>query len=839
MTGPFFVFGLHRGYQMNTFRSNYISYMKKYCCLLLLLMVYLPFANAQKNEDIESRTKNYKKFAGYFNFFWDETEGKIYLEVDKFNQEFLYVNSLPAGVGSNALGLDRGKIGGSRIVKFIKSGPKVLLIQPNYDYRAVSNNADERKSVEEAFAQSVLFGFKAIVQSDDHVLIDLTPFLLRDSQNIADQLLQSDQGIYHTEESSSAVYLPNTRNFPQNSEFEAIITLAGKAKGREIRSVTPNPDLVTVRMHQSFIQLPDNNYKVRKFDPRSGFFDTEYMDFATPINDPIVKRLMIRHRLQKKDPTAAMSEPVKPIIYYVDRGAPELVQQALIEGASWWNQAFEAAGYKNAFQVKVLPEDADPMDIRYNIIQWVHRSTRGWSYGEAITDPRTGEIIKGQVSLGSLRDRQDFLIAEGLVQPYEDGKPVSDKMLKLALARLRQLSAHEVGHTLGMQHNFTASVNDRASVMDYPPPVVSLKADGTIDLSDAYKTEIGGWDKRAILYGYQDFAPGTDEDKALKEILNETLKQGYQYISDDDARPAGSAHPQAHLWDSGNNAADELNRLMALRKQVLANFSEKAIRQDAPMATIEEVLVPMYLIHRYQTEAASKMLGGLYYTFALKNDGQTATRFVPPAEQWKAFDALMGTISPDALALPEKLIEKIPPRPVGYPRTQETFKSYTGLTFDPMAAAESAAGATLSFMLQPERAARLIEYNARDKSQPGLLPVLNKLVNLTWQAPQQNGYKGELQRMVNNLVLKQLLTLAANMQAAESVRGIALLQINDLKSWMLKTVPAATGAAKANLLFGLSQIKLFEDYPDKFKAAAPLNMPDGSPIGMDDPGCGM
>lgn len=813
--------------------------MKKYTLVLLLLMAYLPFANAQKTDDIASKTKNYKKFPGYFDFYWDEAEGKIYLDVDKLDKEFLYVNTLPAGIGSNALGLDRGKIGNSRIVKFIKSGPKVLLIQPNYNFRAVSNNTDERKSVEEAFAQSVIFGFKAVAQNGDHALIDFTPFLLHDSQQIADQLSDSGQGNYQADESSSAVYLPNTKNFPQNSEFEAIITLSGKARGGEIRSVTPDPDKVTVRMHQSFIQLPDDQYKVRKFDPRAGYFDIEYMDFATPISDPIVKRLLMRHRLQKKDPAAAMSEPVKPIVYYVDRGAPELVRNALIEGASWWNQAFEAAGYKNAFKVEVLPADADPMDIRYNIIQWVHRSTRGWSYGESIADPRTGEIIKGQVSLGSLRDRQDFLIAEGLVQPYEDGKPVSDKMLKLALARLRQLAAHEVGHTLGLLHNFTASVNNRASVMDYPPPTITLKADGTIDLTEAYKTEIGGWDKRAILYGYQDFAPGTDEDKALKEIMNETLKQDFQYISDDDARPAGSAHPQAHLWDSGNNAADELNRLMALRKQVINNFSEKAIRQDAPMATIEEVLVPMYLVHRYQAEAASKMLGGLYYTYALKNDGQTVTKFIPPAEQWKAFNALMGTLTPDALALPEKLIEKIPPRPIGYPRTQETFKSHTGVTFDPMAAAESAAGATLSFMLQPQRAARLVEYNSRDNTQPGLLPVLNKLINLTWQAPQQSGYKGELQRLVNNLTLKQLLTLAADGSAAESVRGIALLQITDLKAWMQKATVTATGATKANLLFGLSQIKQFEGNPDKFKPAAPVSMPDGSPIGMDDMACGM
>jgi hypothetical protein len=805
--------------------------MKKIYLFIFVFSGLHFMAKGQKTSDFESKMHGLTKYPGYFNFYWDEKTGHILLEVDQFNTEFLYVNTLPSGLGSNDLGLDRGQIGNSRIVKFIKSGPKIMLIQPNYAYRAVSNNADERRSVEEAFAQSVIWGFKAEAQDGDKVLIDLTPFLLRDSHQLADRLSSSGQGSYNLDDTRSAVYLQNTKSFPENSEFEATITLTGKAKSREIMSVTPDANAVTVRMHHSFIKLPDDHYKPRQFDPRAGYFDINYMDYATPIDEPIVKRLISRHRLEKKDPGAAMSEAVKPIVYYVDRGAPEPVRTALMEGASWWNEAFEAAGYKNAFQVKLLPEDADPMDIRYNIIQWIHRSTRGWSYGASIDDPRTGEIIKGQVSLGSLRDRQDFLIAEGLVQPYEDGRPVSDKMMKLAIARLHQLAAHEVGHTLGLQHNFTASVNNRASVMDYPPPFFSLTGDGTIDLSKAYTTGVGGWDKRAILYGYQDFTPGTNEREALKGIIKETLKQGYLFITDEDSRPAGGAHPLAHLWDNGTNAADELNRLMGVRRHILDNFSEKAIRQDAPMATLEEVLVPVYLMERYQVEAASKMLGGLYYTYAVKNDGQITTRFVPPAEQWKAFNALMSTISPSALALPEKLVEKIPPRPIGYPRTRELFKSRTGLTFDPIAAAESSAATTLSFMLQPERAARLVEYRARDNAQPGLIAVLDKLIAQTWKAPQQKSYEGELQRLVNNLALKQILTLAATPEAAESVRGIALLEIDGLKKWMRTSVNTAEGDQKANLLFGLSQIEQFEKNPAQFKPAPVVNMPDGSPIG--------
>ena len=754
--------------------------MKPYLIALLLLLAKPIFA--QNKGDIAAKTQGMSKYEGYFNFYWDDKTGRILLEVNKLDQEFLYVNSLPSGVGSNDLGLDRGQIGDTRIVKFIKSGPKILLIQPNYEYRAVSNNADERKSVDEAFAKSVIWGFKAEAQEDGKVLIDMTPFLLRDSHKIAERLSGSQQGSFHADESRSAIYLTNTKSFPKNSEFEATITLTGNGTGSEIQSVTPDASAVTVRMHHSFIELPDGNYKPRVYDPRSGFYDTNFMDFATPIDEPIVKRYINRHRLEKKDPNAAMSEAVQPLVYYVDRGAPEPVRTALMEGAAWWNQAFEAAGFKNAFQVKLLPEDADPMDIRYNIIQWIHRSSRGWSYGASIVDPRKGEIIKGQVSLGSLRDRQDFLIAEGLLQPYEDGKPTSPKMLQMAIDRLHQLAAHEVGHTLGLYHNFTSSTQNRASVMDYPPPTINMDADGSIDISNAYTKEIGGWDKRAIIWGYTDFPKGTNEADGLKAIMQETLKQGYAFISDADARPAGSAHPLAHLWDSGNNAADELNRIMGIRKQIIANFSEKAIRQDAPMATLEEVLVPMYLLHRYQAEAASKMIGGLYYTFALKNDGQVITRMIPPAEQWKAFNALMTTISPDALALPEKLIAKIPPRPISYPRTRETFKARTGLTFDPLAAAEGAASTTIQFMLNPQRAARLVEYGSRDSQQPGLLAILDKLVIQTWKAPSQSGYKGEVQRLVNNLVLKQLLSLAANPQAAENVRAFPCSKLRSLKN---------------------------------------------------------
>lgn len=801
---------------------------------------------------IASITQNAKKMEGFYPFYYDEKAGKVYLEISQFNKEFLYYSALPEGVGNG--GPERGQAS-AVIAKFIKVGPKVFLLQPNYNARSVNGNADEKQDVVDAFSQSVLFGFSPVAIEGDKVLVDLTPFIVRDALHVGDQIGSgranpgsaasaggrggaASAAAFRFDDTRSAILIENTKNFPKNTEFEALITFAGGSAGgggfgRRGGGVAPDPTSVTLRMHQSFVELPDSNFIPRKFDPRSGFNDFSYLDFSAPMSEPMTKRFIARHRLIKKDPSAAVSEPVEPIVYYIDKGAQPIILKALMEGAAWWNQAFEAAGFKNAFQVKTLPEGADPMDIRYNVVNWVTRSgspARAFSYGASYVDPRTGEIIKGVVTLGSDRHREDYLIAEGLLQPYEDGKPIPKKMEEMALARIRQLSAHEIGHTLGLTHNFMASVRDRASVMDYPFPRFNLKADGTIDLTGVYATGIGGWDKRAIMWGYSDFAKNVNENDALDKIMKETLKEGYKYIPD----IGGMAHPLSNQWDDGVNPIDQLDKLMTVRRHLLDNFSEKAIQQNAPMATLEEVLVPIYLLHRYQVEAVAKSVGGLYFTHALKNDGQEPTKMVEPTEQWRALDALLNTITPDALALPEALIQKIPPRPTGFPSTVETFGGHTGPTFDPIAVAESSAGNTLSYLLNGERAARLIEFNARDEKQPGLFAVLDRLILKTWQAPLEKGYKGELQIVVDNLVLKNLLALAADPKNAENVRGEALLKIKELAEWMTNHTGTGQPKLRAVCYFGLSQIKEFENDPNKFVPEPALEMPPGAPIGMPD-----
>lgn len=832
--------------------------MKRFVSLIWLFTIVLSAVAQERSPtrlpSISEKVAGMQKFAGFFPFYWDAKAGKVWLEIDKWNSEFLYVEALPAGIGSNDIGLDRGELGNSYIVRFERTGPRVLLIAPNYRYRAISNNADERRAVKDAFAESVVWGFEVGAEEGDRVLVDATNFYLRDHHGIPGTLQRLQQGQFRLDASRSAFFLPNTKNFPKNTEVEVTLTFTTDGDpGALVRSVTPMPQAITVRERVSFVELPPPGFKPRENDPRAGFFGIQYMDFATPIADVITKRYIARHRLQKKDPSAQVSEAVEPIVYYVDRGAPEPVRSALIEGASWWNQAFEATGYKNAFRVEVMPADADPMDVRYNVIQWVHRSTRGWSYGNTLTDPRTGEIIQGRVSLGSLRDRQDLLIAEGLLAPYgKDKTLVAKAMEQIVLARLKQLSAHEIGHTLGLQHNFAASINNRASVMDYPAPFVKLGADGAPDISETYAKGIGEWDKVAIAYGYQDFPAGTNEKAALDKILSEAFKRGLLYLTDQDARPPGASTSVAHLWDNGANVIDGLENMMRVRDVALSRFGENNIREGAPLATLEDVLVPLYMGHRYQVEAVSKLIGGVDYSISLRGKGDRNPQVIAPEEQRRALNAVLETLKPENLALPESLLKTIPPRPSGYPRNREHFRIRTSPAFDGLAPAEAFANHVGDFLFNPERAARLVEFHARDNRFPSLSEVLDKVITSTWKTPAgverrariapgvvrqfpfSPDYEAEIHRVVNTVVLHKLMALAANERASNQVRAIAELKLDELRNWLsMQQRSATTESQKAYLLYAANQIKRFQDDPKKMNLTRPNDPPDGQPIGMD------
>jgi hypothetical protein len=835
--------------------------------LLLSLSLLASPLCAQKDvlpQDIATRTAKMTSMPGLLPLYWDATVGKLYLEVPTLDAqgqspELLYTHGLPYGTGSNDLGLDRGQVSEGKIVRFERFGPKVLLVEPQEAFRSSATDPAEQLSVRQSFPESVLAGFKVEAENPDHaVLVDATDFFLRDAHGVAETLTALKQGSYKLDEKRSAIALDHTKAFPLNTEVEALLTFTTDAAERRsyVADVAPDAHALTIREHQSLMQLPGPGFTPRRFDPRAGYFPTTYRDYSAPLGDSLDQQWIIRHRLIKKDPNCFRAcEPVAPILYYVDRGAPEPIRSALVEGARWWDQAFQAAGWApNTFRVDLLPEGADPMDLRYNIIQWVHRYTRGWSYGAAITDPRTGEIIKGNVTLGSLRGRQDYLIAEALLSPYVAGRkftPETDPMLQMVLQRIRQLAAHETGHTLGLAHNFAASSfphtnpDETISVMDYPHPYVTLK-DGVPDLSHAYPVGIGIWDKVAITYGYGEFATLTECDVfgnhkkrpedcysyqtearlALNNILAESEKTGLIYITDEDARPFGSAQPHAHLWDNGADPADELNRLIPIRAAALARFGENAIKPGAPLAQLEDTLAPLYLFTRYQTEAAIKEIGGLDYRYSLRGDGQPLPEIVAPEEQKKALEAVLKTLSPEFLTLPEPLLKLLPPRPPGLARTRESFASHTGLTFDPIAAAESSADLTLEVLFNPQRASRLVEYHARNAQEPSLGEVIQTTLAANRDEHPQSDLRHSVELAVRARTVEWLLALAANPQASSEARAITRER--------LIAIRAADGEEKYGPIAAeAARIDLFLNHPESFTPAKQIEAPPGMPIGDD------
>ena len=817
--------------------------------------------NAGPIPSIDDRTSGMQKIDGYFPLYWDERSGSLFIEIPRLDTEFLFSMGLAAGLGSNDIGLDRGSGGGGRVVVFQRVGPRVMLVQPNQSFRSSSSNVLERKSVEDSFAKSVLWGFAIAAEGNGRLLVDATDFLLRDVLGAANALRP---GNYRVDRTRSAFFLPRTKGFPKNSEIEMTLTFVNEAAGGRggggggpaqgppqigaggaggggggggrggglfsgsVASVTPTADAVTMREHVSLVELPDGNYKPRVDDPRAGYGGLSYADYSVPIGEPMVMRFIRRHRLEKKDPNAATSEPVKPIQYWVDSGAPEDVRKALLEGASWWNQAFEAAGFRNAYKVDLLPDGADPMDIRYNMINWVHRSTRGWSSGGTVSDPRTGEIIKATVTLGSLRDRQDYMIFEGLLSPYGNGSEKPAILYETALKRIRQLAAHEVGHTLGLGHNYYDSEKGWISVMDYPHPLEKLNADGTIDLSQAYQARIGDWDKVTINYGYRQFPAGTDEKASLTKILDDAWAQDLRYMTNQDT----DSNPKVDQWSNGIDQADELYRLMKVRRAALDKIGENTIRAGAPLATIEEPLVPIFMYHRYAVESTASMVAGQDYIYGMRGDQRTPTKGVSVDDQRKALDALAVTLRPAELTVPKRIIDLIPPRPPGFGMHRELFPRTTGDTFDPLSPATVAADVTIGFVLQLDRAARMVAQHAVNPAAPGLEDIIDRLTTATFDAPTTTPYEAAVRRAEERVLVDRVMWLAVASPNSQ-VRAIASLKLSKLAA-RLRTGVAKTEADTAQRTLIAADIKRFLERPLEAARPIPLPAPDappGAPIG--------
>ena len=768
---------------------------------------------------------NSKSYTGFFDFYYLEKKDAIYLEVKNLKNEFLLVSSLSQGIGSNDIGLDRGQLGANRVVYFKKAGNKLLLVQPNLKYRANTENILEKQSVEEAFAKSVLYGFPIEEDYGSSYLINITSFLMQDTHGVSQRLSQTGQGSYQLDRSRSAIDLSRVRSFPKNVEFDVLQTFKGQSKGPWIQSVTPHSDLVTVHQHYSFIELPDSDFQLREFDPRTGSIPFIFYDYATQVYDLIGKKYIIRHRLDKKNAHLEYSEPVQPIIYYLDNGVPEPVRSALLDGAKWWNQAFEDIGFKNAFQVKILPADVDPLDVRYNVIQWVHRSTRGWSYGASIVDPRTGEIIKGHVSLGSLRVRQDYMIALGLTQnPFEENTEFNQKALDMALARIRQLSAHEIGHTLGFAHNFASSTRDRSSVMDYPHPKLEI-VDNQISLEDAYDDKIGSWDKVTVAYAYSDFPDGMDQKKALNELLESAIENGEKFITDADARPLGGAHPKAHLWDNGQDVIQETEKILKIRNHALKHFSLNQLREDESYALLSDRLVPIYLMHRYQAESLVKLIGGVDYDYGVKGPIDSKVEIVDSDTQRKALALYQQMLSPENLMIPQHLRQYLLPRPYGYPNTRENLLSQTGVVFDYLGATNTLSDRLFQMLLHPQRASRLVQQVGLDKNQLSLQELIENLIEKIFRSKFKSGHKKQINQIVQQNFLKHLMKLGSDSDAYGQVNAMVYSQLDALNQQLKKD-----SSIEFNKYY-LHSIDQFLKNVNVVSESKSQRIPDGSPIG--------
>jgi len=837
--------------------------MKRGTVLATILALLIPVldVHAQRSGQssslptISARTAGLARHDGFFPFYIEDSSGRLLLEVGRLDEDFLYLNSLATGLGSNALGLDRGTIGAEAVVRFEKHGERLLLVQQNTGFRAQTENEDLIRSVEESFAVSVRGSFPIIASEGERYLIDATDFFFQDVFDVRARIRRASQGDFRIDRDRSIIWRPRTKAFPKNTEVEVLLTYASENPGMEIRRHTPDGRSLSLRQHHSFVELPPPGYEPRAFDPRIGLFALSFMDFAKPFDEGYDVRWIARWRLEKKDPDAEMSEPVEPIVYYLDRGIPEPYRTAFKEGGEWWNKVFEAAGFIDAFRIEDLPEGADPMDARYSVIQWIHRSEPGFAIGPSFRDPRTGEIIKAAVRMDSHRSLTNFNIFAGtrpaitalgsggtewgevcMIGEEGPGEWVTEldptvDAEEFVMARRRQHTAHEIGHTLGLSHNFVGEANGRSTVMDYPAPLIRLGANGQIDLSQAYRNGPGAYDSLAIRYAYTQFSSPEEEREGLEAIIHEGIEKGLGFMPDAEASEAGMA-PLATRWLHGNDVVAEVERTMKVREALLSRFGTAAIKTGEPLWLLAERLTPVYLHHRYAVEAAIKTIGGMEYTFALHGDGQTPAKIIDPDYQRAALDRLIETIQPEALAIPEEIASLIPPRPFGYRGGTWTLPSAAGAAFDPLAAARAFTTFVVTGILQRDRAARVVSFHARDPANPSLNEVIETLIDGTWgtKLPKDAG-AAALRRVAQRAVLDGLIELAGDSRATADVRAIAEWQLREINGRLMGK-GSDDPAEEAHRALAAGDIERFLERRDPPTTPPPApRQPPGTPIG--------
>jgi hypothetical protein len=785
---------------------------------------------------IASQTAGMERHDGFIPFYYDARTGKLLLEVQRLDQDFLYLSTLATGLGSNDLGLDRGTTGADALVRFERFGPRVLLVQQNMRYRATADSL-QAHSVEESFATSTLAGMPIVAEEGGRLLVDATDFALQDVMNVSSTIQRQKQGTYRLDRNRSAIYPAHTKAFPKNTEIETLLTFTSDAPGREVARNAADGGAVTLREHLSFVELPDSNFKPRAFDPRVGIFALTFDDFSRPFTETPVARWIHRWRLEKKDPSAAISEPVKPIVYYLDPGIPEPYRTAFRQGAAWWNKTFEAAGFKNAFRVEDLPAGVDPMDARYSIIQWVHRSDPGFSVGQSFVDPRTGEIIKAMLKMDTYRSITDYNIYAGMTPAMDNAN--SDWMASLdpnvngtefVMSRRRQHVAHEIGHTLGLAHNYISHAQGRASVMDYPGPLVTLRPNGTLDVSHAWAAGTGAYDTLAIRFDYTQYASAAAERAGQEALARQAIAGGARFLTDRDA--SAGVYPEVTRWLNGDDAVKELARQSAVRDVLISKFNESVIAPGEPMWLLNERFVPVYLHHRYAIEAATKAIGGMEYTFALRGDGQTPTTVVAPAKQREALRLLMATLDPKELAVPERIVKMIPPSPYGYSGGWGFSTTPAGIVYDPLAIARALASNVADGILQPDRIERVISFHSRDAASPSADEVIGQMIASVYTtSAATTPYQRGVRRQARRAVVDALFALAENQRATSDARAVADDQLNRLATTLSS---AATSDADDRAANG-EVVRDVRNWLDR-RIAPPrptgvIELPPGTPIG--------